>query len=66
MANFGPKSWTNPFGKFGFSQTFIKLDFSCLDSIFYPEYKKKRFFLARFAQKQPMRKMAIFDEKHKT
>ena len=48
MASFGQNPWTNPFGKL-----------SCLKSIlFYPEYQK-RCFLAGFAEKPPLRTMAI-------
>ena len=44
MAIFGQKPWTNPFGKFRFYWTFLKLHFCCPKSIlFFPEYQKTMF-----------------------
>ena len=44
MTIFGQKPWTNPFGKCRFFRTFLKLDFSCLNSIlFYLEHQKTTF-----------------------
>ena len=41
---FCQKPWTNPFGKFSISWTFLKVDFCCLKSIlFYPEYQETIF-----------------------
>ena len=59
MANFGQNPWTNPYWKISIFWIFLKINFSCLKSIlFYPGYQK-RCFLAGFAEKPPLRKVAI-------
>ena len=59
MANFGQNPWTNPYWKISIFLIFLKINFPCLKSIlFYPEYQK-RCFLAGFAEKPPLRKVAI-------
>ena len=59
MANFGQNPWTNPYWKISIFWIFLKINFCCLKSIlFYPGYQK-RCFLAGFAEKPPLRKVAI-------
>ena len=65
MTIFCQNAWTTPFGKFLFFWTFLKLDFSRVETIFFYISKniKKRSFQAGFGQKPPLRKMAIFGQK---
>ena len=61
--HFLPKCMDYPLWKFLFFWTFLKLDFSRVETIFSIPNIKKRSFQAGFGQKPPLRKMAIFGQK---
>ena len=62
-----PKPWTNPFGKFGFFWTFLKLDISCLESVlFYPEYKINDVFWLDLPKNNQREKWPFLTKNRKT
>ena len=63
MANFGPKSWTNPFGKNSIFRLFQNLVFIAQTSVLSLQNTKKHIFLASIALKKEHAKMANFGPK---
>ena len=63
MANFGPKPWTNPFGKISIFHLFQLLVFIAYKGVFSLQNIMKHIFLAQTTQKKRDGKMANFGTK---
>ena len=57
MTNFGPKQWTNPFGKISIFSTFQTSCFYSVEScLFVLEYCKRHFLTVYFQKKKKVEK----------
>ena len=62
-SSFWQKPWTNPVANFPFDKLFSNITIPVLKPLFSIQNIKKRFFMARFPTKTPMRKMETFCQK---
>ena len=64
MANFGPKPWTNPFGKNSIFRLSQHLVFIAQKGVLSLQNTIKHIFLAHIALKKKMEKWPILDQNH--